>query len=138
MATYQTEQKRLLIDFLKKHSEKAFTIDEISEKMKAEYSSEVLPGRSTLYRLIPKLLSEGVIKRFTKEGSRKAYFQIMDGKNCDRHLHLKCTSCGKLVHMSTTASEEVFSTVLNENHFSVNREQTVLFGECADCKYKDN
>ena len=35
MATYNTQQKKELMDFLKKHPERSYTIDEIAAEMKA-------------------------------------------------------------------------------------------------------
>lgn len=134
MATYQTEQKKLLIEFLKRHGDKAFTIDEIADQMKNEYKNSPLPGKSTVYRLMPKLCGDGLIKKFTKDNSRKSYYQIVDGKDCISHLHLKCTSCGKLVHLSVSASEAVLADVLNNSDFSIDKKQTVLFGKCSGCK----
>ena len=51
MKVYNTNQRKMLIDFLKKNSDKAFTIEEILENMGGEKLSQ-----STAYRLMTKLV----------------------------------------------------------------------------------
>lgn len=129
---YQTEQKKILINFLSAHSGESFTIDEIASKITNEYQSA--PGLSTIYRLMPKLIHEGLVKRFGQDGSRKFLYQIVAGEHCAEHLHMKCTNCGKLLHMNDRVSNALLDEILFESSFSVDREKTVLFGKCNTCK----
>ena len=46
MAHYQTEQRKMLLAFLKAHSDQAYTIDELWEAMKEEQSLEMVPGKA--------------------------------------------------------------------------------------------
>lgn len=132
MAAYRTMQKRALIDFMTEHSETAFSAEELSEKMKNE-SLEIIPGKSTVYRLLQKLVEEGMVKRMVSGNSRKFVYQIVSGKHCDSHLHLKCTSCGKLLHMDDGESNKLLMQVLEKNRFTIDERQTVLLGRCIGC-----
>ena len=132
MNMYNTEQKKILIDFLKKHKDESFTIEEIHKRLRA-FTNNV-PGLSTLYRLMPKLAEEGLVKRFSEDGKRRFLYQIVGGKQCSTHLHMKCTECGKLLHMNNSLSEALLEEIQNCSKFSVDRGQTVLFGKCADCQ----
>ncbi|MCI8620145.1 MAG: Fur family transcriptional regulator [Oscillospiraceae bacterium] len=136
MATYQTEQKNQLCAFLKAHSETAFTAGEIAQKMEAEGYSPA-PGKSTVYRLLPKLVECGAARCFSEENSRTLKYQAVAGERCHHHLHLKCTGCGKILHMSEEASEQVLKQVLLEDSFRVDREHTMLFGVCAQCEAQE-
>ena len=91
MAQYQTEQKKMLLAYMKAHSEDAFTIEELCERLKEEKTFLQAPGKSTIYRLMPKLVEEGLVKRFVKGNSRKFLYQMVCGEHCDRHLHMKCS-----------------------------------------------
>ncbi|MBO7311158.1 MAG: transcriptional repressor [Clostridia bacterium] len=133
MAEYITEQKRTLKKILEDNCDRAYTVDELFCKMQALYPSKA-PGKSTVYRLITHLVNEGAVKRFIKDGERKAAYQIVMGEHCDCHLHLKCTDCGKLIHLNDKISDELLSTVQSTSDFSVNEEATVLFGTCGSCK----
>ncbi len=133
MAHYDTEQKRILKKILEENSDTAYTVEELMNKMRS-VCGENTPGQSTVYRLITHLIEEGTVKRFTKENSRKAAYQIVLGEHCDSHLHLKCTDCGKLIHLDEKISDELLKMVSNTSDFSVSEEDTVLFGHCGKCK----
>lgn len=131
MSKYQTRPLRQLKTYLSAHSQESFTVEELTEALAEEYG-ENAPGKSTLYRLLPRLEQEQTVKRFEKEGSHRPYYQII---GCDHeHLHLKCTACGRLFHMKETESAQLLSAVLNSADFTVDQHQTVLFGKCADCR----
>ena len=62
MSSYRTEQKKLLLEYLSAHKDNSLTIDEIIEGISAtESESGAVPGKSTVYRLINKLLEEGKV-----------------------------------------------------------------------------
>lgn len=134
MSGYHTEQKQLLADFLKKHNDRAFTVEEICTALQKQAGKDA-PGKSTLYRLMTGLVEDGSVKRFVRGNSRKFVYQLVGGEHCDAHLHLKCTDCGRLFHMEEQASDELLSQIRAISNFSVNEEKTVLFGTCADCKH---
>lgn len=133
MATYNTQQKQELINFLTRNSQKAFSIDEICEAMAADVSCISPPGRSTVYRLIPKLLEENIIRQFSRGSGRKIVYQIVGGDECSHHLHLKCSRCGRIFHMSQKASEELSKKICQSNDFTVDALETVIFGVCKEC-----
>ena len=132
MAEYATEQKKMLSDFLKENADRAFSIDELIEEMGVCYGARV-PGTSTVYRLMTRLVEEGSVKRFVKGHSRHFLYQAVRDEHCRSHLHLKCIGCGKLVHLDERVSDSVLDAIRASNDFSVNEEETVLFGECAKC-----
>ena len=132
MAQYATEQKKLLIDFLREHHESSFSVEEIVLEMKKNDGQKV-PATSTVYRLITKLVEEGTVKRFVKGHSRQFLYQIVDRDHCRSHLHLRCMDCGKLIHLNEKLSDELLDVIRSTSDFSVNEEETVLVGACSDC-----
>ena len=134
MSSYNTEQKKLLEEFMERNNDRSFTIDEILEGLCeiCTYPAQ-LPGRSTVYRLVSRLAEEGKLRKFVKSDSRKASYQLLDNDGCDCHLHLKCVDCGKLFHMDERASDELVRRISRLSNFSVSEEATVLFGKCAVC-----
>ena len=109
---YQTEQKKVLLDYLSQHSDQAFSIDELAIGMKADTALSSVPGKSTLYRLISQLVEEGRVKRFTKGHSRHFLYQMVSCPHCTEHLHLRCTICGKLYHMEDQESAQIVREIL--------------------------
>ena len=133
MAGYKTEQKRLLLEFLAKNSDKSYTIDEIVEGIYA-YAGEESLGKSTVYRLMTRLVEEKRVQRFAGERGRSFLYRIIAHEHCHNHLHLKCLACGKILHLDRATSDALLEQVRAIQGFSVNEEQTLLFGSCAECK----
>lgn len=133
MAQYVTEQKTILKKLLVDNCDRAYTVEELVNKLENQNSATSL-GKSTVYRLITKMVEEGTVKRFVRGNSRKFAYQIVIGEHCDCHLHLKCTDCGKLIHLDDGVSDELLDKVRSASGFSVNEETTVLFGRCGECK----
>ena len=134
MATYKTHQKEMLLEFLRKNPDTPYSVEELASALEKEY--EDAPGKSTVYRLIGQLVDKGTVKRFVKGNSRQFLYQLAGGEECHHHLHLKCTECGKLLHMGHELSEKVLANILGENDFTVEPDSTTLFGCCKDCKLK--
>ena len=122
MAEYKTEQRKQLIEFMQQHSEWALSLDEWSEKLKAEGYTI---GRSTVYRTLIKMEKEGSVIS-TKE-KRHIHYQI--SACCEDHLHLKCTGCGKLFHLSHEHSHALKQSL--PTGFSVDN---IIYGTCKECK----
>ena len=136
MAKYDTQQKHTLLEFLKLHPERAFSIEELYSELACSCQDGKIPGKSTLYRLIARLVSEGLVKRFAAGQGRQFAYQIVACDACDAHLHLKCTTCGSLYHMDHAVSEQIMREVLSRSDFSLDEKETVLFGVCKDCKLR--
>ena len=134
MAKYVTEQKTLLLDFLKKNCEASYTIDELMAKM-SEQGVTSVPGKSTLYRLMNNLCDDGRVKRIAREGERSFAYQAFLGEDCGAHLHMKCISCGKLLHLEHELSHELLGRIRSVSDFSVSESETLLFGNCSDCRF---
>ena len=132
MAQYATEQKKMLVDFLREHHESSFSVDQIVLEMKKNDAQKV-PATSTVYRLITKLVEEGTVKRFVRGHSRQFLYQIVDRDHCRSHLHLRCMDCGKLIHLNEKLSDKLLDVIRSTSDFSVNEEETVLVGACSDC-----
>ena len=133
MATYQTIQKKELLQFLEKHSERAYTIDEMVSAMETDPACSSRPGNSTIYRLLPSLVEAGTVHRFSRGSGRKASYQIVGGQSCHSHIHMKCTGCGRLLHMSDEASRAISCNLLDTSGFRLDMGRTTLFGLCRSC-----
>ena len=131
MAEYNTEQKKLLLDFLEKNHDSAYTIEEITNELKSRGATV---GKSTVYRLMTRLVEEKRVKRQLSDSSRKAIYRITLDSHCHNHLHLQCIKCGRVLHLDEEVSDRLLDTVKQINNFSVSEEDTVLMGKCADCK----
>ena len=133
MSEYNTEQKKLLLDFLERNSDKSYTVDEIVEGIKNSSGEHAL-GKSTVYRLMTRLVEEKRVRRFAAEGSRRFLYRIIADDHCRNHLHLKCLQCGKILHLDRATSDALLASVKLTKNFAVSEEDTLLFGNCAECR----
>ena len=127
MNGYQTEQKRLLLDYLSRHAECAFTPAELAQAL-----ADGGIGKSTVYRLVARLSEEGAVRRFAREGGGVAY-QYLAGEHCASHLHLRCTACGRVIHLSQTDSDRLGRLLSVRYRFALDGSKTMLTGLCNQC-----
>lgn len=122
--SYHTQQKAALLRFLEENEHEHLTIDEILSAMGDE-----APGKSTAYRLIKKLCDDGLVRRFTREGTTSAVYQLAGRSCCSEHLHIKCIDCGLLIHLDNAACNALAKTT----GFVIDDEKSMLYGRCAAC-----
>ncbi len=133
MAEYKTEQKKSLLAFLKANCESSYTIEEIVEGLSATEGHA--PGKSTVYRLMTRLVEDGVVRRSAGAQGRQFVYRIIADDHCKNHLHLQCMDCGRILHLDEGLSDSLLESVRSAQNFSVSEEDTVLMGRCADCKH---
>ncbi len=129
MATYNTSARKRILSFLKEHIQNQYTIEEIIKEISVDGS----PGKSTIYRQVDRLVRDGLVRRFVQGESRHFLYQFSGGEDCETHLHLRCTDCGKLFHMGEKESQKILEEIRSLRNFSVDREKTVLLGRCGRC-----
>ncbi len=127
MKIYHTHQRQLLIDFLQSNPDKAYTIEEIIGHVNADELS-----KSTVYRLMTKLVGDGLVHRSVKGNSRTFVYQFINSEKCEGHLHIKCTDCGKVYHLDSAVSSEIKNDV-SSSGFEIDS-HTVLLGKCGKCR----
>lgn len=129
MREYLTRQRKLLVDFFKAHCDEQLTVREIAEcpELKDKISL------SALYRNIDKMLLDGIIQKYAKGSGREFVYQYIDAEKCAWHLHLKCTACGRIIHLDDSSTEAVRSMLKTKNCFSINEHKTILYGLCELC-----
>jgi Fur family ferric uptake transcriptional regulator len=128
MKGYQTEQKKLLLTYLSTHADRAFTLEELGAVMTA-----CGVGKSTVYRLVARLTDEGAVRRYAREQGRGYTYQYLERQECHSHLHLRCTVCGRVIHLSEDISHTFAAALSESNHFELDDSRTLLFGRCETC-----
>ena len=129
MEKYMTDQRRLLLDFLREHNDRQYSVDDIAEKLCGQGIS-----KSAVYRNIDKLVKEGCVQKSAVDGSRRFLYRYVEGKGCCEHLHLKCVSCGRMYHLDCATSDVIIKLANSRGFFKVNGKLTILYGMCASCE----
>lgn len=129
--SYRTWQQDAVIEYFKLNPQKCVTADEIYVYF---MNAESKIGKATIYRCLDRLLENGVVKKFISDSGDCAMYQLIDGENgCDRHFHLKCTACGKIIHMDCEFMEKFESHISEHHNFKVDNARTVIYGLCEKC-----
>lgn len=133
-AGYKTRQRQAILDFLIEKKDEHVTVQNISEHLEKDGSRV---GVTTIYRHLDKLLEQGFVRKYTVDGSTSACFQFADpGKKCREHFHLKCESCGRLIHLNCSRTAGLCSHIFDEHGFEIDFFRTVFYGLCKECRIK--
>ena len=126
---YNTEKRTELLDFLKQGKGQAFSIEEICQAILKDGR-----GKSTVYRLISKLVDEGEVRRIADGKTRHVTYQYIHSGHCAEHLHLKCKECGRLIHLDGELSFTLERRILKTEGFILDG-GALLYGRCEKCIY---
>ncbi|MBQ2829714.1 MAG: transcriptional repressor [Oscillospiraceae bacterium] len=134
MRVYRTKQRMLLLDYLKENTDTPLCAEEIARGLsECECGCTERVSVSSVYRNLALLAAGGDVRRFTADDGRTALYQYVDHVRCDTHLHLRCTVCGRLLHMDEELSTRVMRAVFGSANFMIDGKQTVLHGVCGEC-----
>ena len=128
--SYSTDNKRTVVSFFKENKDKHFTIDGALLEL---FSAGISIPKSSLYRIVGNLCREGVLRRFEAQGVDSFVYQYFDlGDECDNHFHLKCSECGKLVHLECEMLSDIKDHIFTEHGFIIGGEN-IITGVCKQC-----
>lgn len=130
-SSYKTKQKDQILDCLLKNKDRHITAEEIRNALNAE---KAFVGKTTVYRHLDKLVTQGVVRRYFIEERTSACYQYVEQSGmCNEHFHLKCLGCGQLFHLDCDYLGEIDSHIKDHHDFQVDHSKTVLYGQCVSC-----
>lgn len=128
---YNTAQRQAIIDCLSEAGSH-MTASAVRTAL-AEGGRKV--SSATVYRQLEKLVLEGVVVKSQPIGEKSACFELLDKTACvpERCYHMKCLSCGKLIHLNCEEIDSLCAHMLAKHGFRLDMLSTVLFGMCEAC-----
>ena len=127
MPKYVTKQRKLLTEYLARHTDESLSTGQIAEALADTVS------KSAVYRNLAELETEGKLRRVAGGGGREAVYQYSDAHSCEGRLHLSCKKCGKTVHMEKQLADALVSGLAVSDHFAIDKGETIIYGVCGDC-----
>lgn len=124
-----TKQRKTLLMYLSEHTDLQLSAEQIAHELADKGIS-----LSAVYRNLADLEADGSIRRFTKGGSRKVYYQYINTEKCKECLHLSCKNCGKTFHMNTNEANLLIKNISQNENFEIDINDTVLYGVCKACQ----
>ena len=126
--TYDTGREQALLSLLKNSGERGLTLGQICRALTPDGK-----GKSTIFRLLAALTEKGSVRKLPDGQGRHFIYQYTEASHCRTHLHLKCTDCGRFIHLTERLSRLLCEAVASEGHFALDEERTLLFGRCRAC-----
>lgn len=131
---YRTKQRGLIEKALYKTQNSHITVDELTDII--SLSGEKV-GRTTVYRCLEKMVSEGMVRKYMPSSDGSVCYQYMpENEHCHEHYHLKCERCNRLIHVECKSIENLYGHIEAEHRFCVDGYKTVIYGICGDCLKK--
>lgn len=127
---YQTAGKKRLLDFLSGHPDCQFTAEEICLAVNGNETA----GRSSVYRHLDELCRMDAVRKFRNATENSVYQYVGNDCDCKQHFHAKCVTCGKIEHLDCSDSSAFAGHLLEEHGFLIDCGQSILWGQCADCR----
>lgn len=128
---YQTKQKKQIVEFFKNNMSRQLSVNEIISELCPSNAA----GKSTVYRIIAQMVeNKTLIRLHGDDGKNIVYQYVGEETACDEHFHLKCSDCGKLIHLDCEHLGRLGTHILDEHKFTIDTKKTVFYGTCNDCK----
>lgn len=130
MAKYITKQRKMLLDYLSRHTDENLSASQIAAALSDTVS------QSAVYRNLSDMEAEGTLHRVMGGGGKEAVYRYSDAVTCSDKLHLSCKKCGRTVHMQKQIADTLVSSVAANEAFAIDTSETVIYGVCAACMEK--
>lgn len=131
---YRTKNRDMMLAYMKENRDRTVYVNDIHQYMK---SQGVNVNVTTIYRFLDKLQEEHQVLKYTADKGESAGFQYVgEGNCCEEHLHVKCTGCGKVIHLDCQFMDEIRGHLQEHHNFQLQCSGSSLFGLCEECQKK--
>ncbi len=127
---YFTKGRIKILEYLKENNDRMFTVCHISDYLKETGSAK---NTSTIYRYLDELVQNGLIVKQIDPNAGKAVFRYVPEK-CHDHLHMKCSNCGRIIHLDCGFMNEIERHLQEKHGFKLESKSSVLNGVCDKCR----
>ncbi len=128
---YNTKARTAVTEFFLSNEGKTASASQI-EKFLSQRRVEV--SQSTVYRLLSRMEKDGeLIKYVSEKGESAVYQYVGESDSCRGHLHLKCLSCGAVLHLDCAFMESLKAHLYSDHGFQLACDGSVIYGLCNAC-----
>ena len=132
---YNTKARKYILDFLKLRQDSTVSAADITAHLKKMGAAV---NQATVYRYLNRLSRENQVLKFTDSKTQKSVYRFVGvGSGCDEHIHIKCVSCGKLMHLECDFMEDIKRHLSEEHGFLLQCDGSILYGLCGECRKEE-
>ncbi len=129
---YHSKYKDWIMNYFRALGEKKVSARELFSAM-TEAGMNI--NLVTVYRNLDRLAADGVLAiRRSAVDDGKFYQYLRPKMECDRHLHLYCRRCGKIIHLNCDFMEEIQAHLRMDHGFAVDCDESTIVGLCKRCQ----
>lgn len=129
MAVYKTAQREMVLAYLGKHGERAYTVRELFSQLCR--TGENVPSESTVYRLLKDLEQSGKVRRSINPGNREYVYSLVSDKK--QNVNLRCSVCGSVCSVDDETSRRIKEDIAY--YAAYNTDGGIeLVVKCRNCK----
>ena len=123
---YNTNHKNELLNLFNLDSSKTYSAKTLVDM----YSDSM--DKATIYRKLKQLESNKKIFKVFNINTNMYEYSLYE--SCANHMHLKCISCGKIVHLKCDVVECFISHIEREHDFVLENTNQTIYGKCKECR----
>lgn len=132
---YNTKARKYILDFLKSRQDSTVSAADITEHLEKMGAAV---NQATVYRYLNRLSRENRLLKFTDSKTQKSVYRFVGADSgCDEHIHIKCVSCGKLMHLECDFMEDIKKHLSEEHGFLLQCDGSILYGLCGECREEE-
>lgn len=131
---YKTRHSEQIVEYLQSMPGRHVTAGEVCTHFAG---LGISIGKVTVYRQLERLVEEGLVTRYTVDGTTGACYAYTGQEDapCEETCyHCKCERCGALIHLHCDEVEHLNRHMLAHHGFALDARRTVFYGICADCR----
>lgn len=128
---YSTRQQEAVLVFMRAHAGESLTVDEIHAALEARGEGV---GRTTVYRSLERLFTEGSVVQVPDADGGPARYCLVDGP--DGGTCLACLGCHRVFPLACGGLDAFVRHVSADHAFELEPRRTVLYGYCESCAGK--
>lgn len=131
---YRTRYRAWLQTYFETHADSKVRAKDVYEQMARDGIDANL---ATVYRNLVRMEQEKILQGHVLPGEGEKFYQYLPPqRECSRHLHMVCSSCGKIIHLDCAFMREIADHLQKEHGFQLDCGESMLVGLCAECRKK--
>lgn len=128
---YQTKNRGIIKEYLQQNRNRTITALDIHAHMK-ETGNEI--NRTTVYRYLEKLESEGKIQKHVSKLDKKTAYSYREESDDKKHLYIKCVRCNRIFRIKDDFAERIAQSVWEDYNCRVLFDDSSINALCGDCE----
>ncbi len=132
---YNTKARQIILKYLEDKREGTVSAADILAHLEKNGLSV---SHTTVYRYLNKLNAERKVLKFVEDETQVSVYQFIGtDKDCDEHIHIKCTVCGRLIHLDCGFMHDIKEHLYSSHGFELQCDGSILYGVCRECLQKN-